>query len=183
MEKATVKTTVQASLPIAQLPQPPAIEVQSLATILPTIPKSDGTPIVTYNQALVLTSLKFQQGDPILTLEDRPFVYEIVNMIDKLGYDRVYNFLNVDWEKIVGPGAGIRKRIIFENPLLDPSKERMEMDMEIFRSRVDVSKGAVNCKRCGSEETLSVEKQTRSADEPMTVRVRCLQCDYVWTAQ
>ena len=127
--------------------------------------------------------MKFTRGDSILTLEDRPFVYEIVNMLNNLDYDVVYNFLNADWEKVFGSGAGLRKHILFENPLLSSSKEKLAMDMEIFRNKVDVSVGAVNCKRCNSMETLSVEKQNRSSDEPMTIRVFCTQCKYKWTAQ
>lgn len=178
---STMKTT--SLKPMETLPIIPQVQTQNLTTMLPTIIKEDGTPIINYNQSLALTSLKFQSGDNILTLEHRPFVYEIVNMLNSLDYDVVYNFLNAGWEKVLGQGAGLRKRIIFENPLLEGAKERLAMDMEIFRNRVDVSKGAVDCKKCGSDETLSVEKQLRSADEPMTIRVTCLQCGYKWTAQ
>ena len=181
----TIKTT--APLPIASpfnaAPAIPHVQIQSLVTMLPMIKKEDGTPIVDYNQSLTLTSMKFERGDNILTLEDRPFVYEVVNMINKLDYDVVYNFLNTDWEKVFGQGAGLRKHILFENPLLESSKEKLAMDMEIFRNKVDVSVGAVDCKKCGSSETLSVEKQMRSSDEPMTIRVTCLQCKHKWTAQ
>lgn len=179
----TIQTTAPAAIPVTTAPAVPHIQTQNLVTMLPTITKQDGTPIIDYNQSLALTSLKFERGDNILTLEDRPFVYEIVNMLNELDYEVVYNFLNAGWEKVFGQGAGLRKKILFENPLLESSKERLAMDMEIFRNRVDVAKGAVDCKKCGSEETLSVEKQLRSADEPMTIRVTCLQCGYKWTAQ
>ena len=167
----------------AIMPPVPEIKTQSLVNILQSIKKEDGTPIVNYNESLALTSLKFQRGDHILTLEDRYFVYEIVNMLNTLDYVVVYNFLATNWESIFGSGPNLRKKILFENPLLSKSRDRLELDMEIFRSRVEVSKGAVDCKRCGSEETLSVERMTRSADEPMTIRVTCLQCKYKWTAQ
>jgi len=36
------------------------------------------------------------------------------------------------------------------------------------------------CGRCKSEKTTSTQKQTRSADEPMTVFVFCLNCGKRW---
>eukprot|EP00937_MAST-01D_sp_MAST-1D-sp2_P001152 g1152.t1 len=36
------------------------------------------------------------------------------------------------------------------------------------------------CERCKSAKTQSVQVQTRSADEPMTVFVTCMDCGYKW---
>ena len=36
------------------------------------------------------------------------------------------------------------------------------------------------CKRCGKSRTRYWEMQTRSADEPMTVFIRCLNCSKEW---
>lgn len=182
--KGTIKTmSPLPATPVAIAPPVPKVKTESVVTVLPTILKEDGTPIVNYNQALALSALKFEEGEPILTLEDRPFLYEIVNMLNTLDYEVVYNFLNVGWEKVLGSGAGIRKRMIFENPLLVKSKDKLAMDMEIYRNQVDVGVGMVNCKKCNSTETLSVEKQKRSSDEPTSVTVKCLQCQYKWQAQ
>lgn len=181
----TVKTV--APLPSVTLsavaPAVPEVKVQDLVSILTSLKKENGSQLVDHNQALALTSLKFERGDTILTLEDRPFVYEVVNMLSALDYDVVYNFLNAGWEKAFGQSANLRNKIIFENPLLSKAKDKMAIDMEIYRNKVEVGIGAVNCKKCGSLETMSVEKQTRSADEPMTIRVTCIQCGYKWTAQ
>ena len=182
----TVQTTTIApptTIPTTVTPPIPEFATQSLVTVLSTMKKSDGSSIVNYNQALSLTSLKFTDGEPVLTLTHRYFVYEIVNMLNSLDFEVVYNFLAADWIKIFDNVHDLRKKLLFSNPLLEPSKEKLQLDMEIFRNKVDVAKGAVDCKRCGSEETLSVEKQQRSADEPMTIRVFCTQCKFKWTAQ
>jgi DNA-directed RNA polymerase subunit M/transcription elongation factor TFIIS len=34
------------------------------------------------------------------------------------------------------------------------------------------------CPKCKSFATESIEKQTRGADEPMTIIAQCLECDY-----
>lgn len=167
----------------AVTPAVPEIQTQSLINLLPSMKKEDGSPLVTYNQSLALTSLKFKRGDSILTLASRYFVYEVVNMLNTLDYEIVYNFLSVNWEKVFGSGAGLRKKILFDNPLLEKSKERLALDMEIYRNKVDVSIGAVDCKKCRSSETLSVERQNRAADEPLSIYVNCLSCGYKWRAQ
>jgi len=181
----TVKTV--APLPATPLsavaPAVPQVPAQNLVNILASLKKENGSALVDYNQAIALTSLKFERGDNILTLEDRPFVYEVVNMLYTLDYEIVYNFLNAGWEKVFGQSANLRNKIIFENPLLSKAKDKMAMDMEIYRNKISVEVGAVNCKKCGSQETMSVEKQQRSSDEPMTIKVTCLQCNYKWTAQ
>ena len=43
-------------------------------------------------------------------------------------------------------------------------------------------KGMVQCRnrKCRSWKTLTTEVQTRSADEPMTVKVFCTECERRW---
>lgn len=40
--------------------------------------------------------------------------------------------------------------------------------------------GMYRCKKCGSKQTVAEQKQTRSADEPMTTFVKCLNCNNGW---
>jgi DNA-directed RNA polymerase subunit M/transcription elongation factor TFIIS len=176
-------TTIPTVIPTAVAPAVPEITTQPLVNLLPSMKKSDNSPLIDYNQAVALTSLKFPNGEAVLRLNDRYFVYEVVNLLNSLSYDIVYNFLAADWTKVFGNVHDIRKKILLENPLLEPEREKLQLYMEIFRNRVDVSKGAIDCKKCGSDETISVEKQIRSADEPMTIKVTCLQCGFKWNAQ
>ena len=41
-------------------------------------------------------------------------------------------------------------------------------------------KGSFKCKQCNSWDTTYTQKQTRSADEPMTTFVLCLKCGNRW---
>ena len=158
-------------------------EEQDVSSVLLLVKGSDEESLVNQEQADVLASLKFKRGDFVLTLEDRYFIYEVVNMLNELSYEQVVGFLTEDWEEKFGSGPGLRRKILFENSLLASAKDRLNMDMEIYKTKVEVSKGAVDCKKCGSDETLSVEHQRRSADEPTTIKVTCLQCGYKWRAQ
>lgn len=45
---------------------------------------------------------------------------------------------------------------------------------------IDESKGMFTCKRCKSKRISNYEKQTRSADEPMTQFFECLDCGARW---
>ena len=161
----------------------PKIKTDDLNSILSSLTNSEGSKLLTPNQVNDLMSLQFSDGELMLTLEDRYFVYEVVNMVNSIGYDATYNFLSVDWIAVFGPVYDIRDKIILVNPLLEQAKMKQLMDLEVLTGQIEVSKGAVDCRRCGSEETISVERQQRAADEPMTIKVTCLQCRYKWTAQ
>jgi DNA-directed RNA polymerase subunit M/transcription elongation factor TFIIS len=54
--------------------------------------------------------------------------------------------------------------------------------MEVFKSKLEVSAGE-KCKKCGSENTISISAQTRSADEAQTIKIQCLDCKFRWTSQ
>ena len=143
--------------------------------------KKNGKSILTNDQAKDLSSLKFREGEYRLTLEDRNFVYEIMWLLKEVGYDKTYNFLSADWEKVLG-SHNIRKRMLFENPLLDRARDKFILDMDIFKTQVQVEAGE-KCKKCGSEETIAVVAYVRSLDEAPKISVRCLACSHKWNAQ
>ena len=183
-----VPTSGLSVTPIAPIVTTATSSQESLIRLFPSLKNKDGNPLVTPTQANELVSLHFKNGEQILDLKYDYFIYEVINMLYRLDYDVVKNFLSTDWENIFESAPGvpiskIRSKMIFENPLMKPAKEKFALDMEIFRDRVDVSKGAVDCKKCGSDQTISIEKQIRSADEPMSIRVTCVQCRYTWIAQ
>ena len=163
-------------------PAVPQVKLNDLTQILTSLYREDGTALTTPDQAGYLMGLTFSTGEPILTLSDRSFVYEIVNMLYQLNYEDVKEFLDQDWIQKVG-SQNTRRKILFESPLMIKSKLRQDLDMEIFRGELDVAQGMVNCKRCGSENTIAMKSQTRSGDEGMTIKVTCIQCGYKWTAQ
>lgn len=159
----------------------PKVKSKGIIDILSSIKKEDGTDLITISEAENLSNLKFENGENILTLQDKNFLYEIIWMLTKVGYEKTYNFLSTNWEKIFGP-QNIRKKILFENPLLAPAREQFDLYMEIFKSKIEVSAGE-KCKKCKSENTISISAQTRSADEAQTIKIQCLECKFKWSAQ
>ena len=43
-----------------------------------------------------------------------------------------------------------------------------------------VTEGVYKCRVCGGRKTIQHEQQTRSADEPMTLFITCLNCKNTW---
>lgn len=136
---------------------------------------------MTKEQANNLASIKLSDGDTLLTMEDSYFLYEISWLFKEVGYEKTYNFLNANWERILG-SYNIRKKILFENPLFEKTKDKFIADMDIFKNTVQVEAGE-KCKKCGSEETMSVVSQVARCDEQQTIRLYCLQCKNKWRAQ
>ena len=163
----------------------PTIKRQNLKSILLNIRNDKGEILLKEWQTDNLLAIPVTDDSQMLSLQDRYFIYEVVNMINSLGYEETYNFLNKKWDEIIPAGSAkiLRKKILLRSPLLEDAHEKQKLDMEIYRENIDVSKGAVDCPKCSSGETISVESQRRSADEPMTVHVTCIQCRHKWFAQ
>lgn len=62
----------------------------------------------------------------------------------------------------------------------DISRKIQEFD-EYLVKPFEVVEGVIQCGKCGSKKTWSVQKQTRSSDEPMTTFSRCVECGNNWT--
>lgn len=62
--------------------------------------------------------------------------------------------------------------------LIDQQAKREQIQLEGDRTRAT---DRFHCKRCGKKETTYYELQTRSADEPMTIFINCLNCGKRWT--
>jgi DNA-directed RNA polymerase subunit M/transcription elongation factor TFIIS len=61
-------------------------------------------------------------------------------------------------------------------PSLENNRINFRIDKDIFRNKPLLGKGLYRCRKCNSDDTEDYEKQTRAADEPMTVFVRCRAC-------
>lgn len=162
----------------------PKISIKNIQTVLTSLKKEDGTALVTPEEANNLVALKFSNKEPILTLEDRSFLIEVAWLLahPNVGYEKTRNFLSTNWEKVFGTLHNIRTKMLFENPLLEPARDKFALDMEIFRNKTDVVVGGENCPRCGSQETISSERQLRACDEMSTLKCYCLSCTLRWTA-
>lgn len=113
-------------------------------------------------QSIFSLGYNFSKGDMI----------EVEYMIHDMGFEETYQHLASN------PIDPLRT-----SPLLESHKRLAEMDLLNYRKRQPSMKGVYKCRKCLSDETISSTKQTRSADEPMTVLIRCIHCDTVWRVQ
>jgi transcription elongation factor S-II len=58
--------------------------------------------------------------------------------------------------------------------------EKYRRDKVLFESKKEAMTDQFQCKRCKGRETCYYEVQTRSADEPMTIFITCLNCGNRW---
>ena len=187
--------TVKPQAPVKPITVAAAQGKHALTMALPTIGK---IPSDQANIKAVLGQLEDSIGDPLLlddqykkleeiTLTDgqkffsftaikRPLLYQIISQIYLFGFDSVYESL------ISKQFASIEEYFFHASPSMNSSRQKAKVDNEIFRNKVEVVEGVFKCGKCGSRETVSTEKQMRSADEPMTIFVRCTQCGNKWKA-
>jgi DNA-directed RNA polymerase subunit M/transcription elongation factor TFIIS len=158
--------------------------MSEIANLLTKIKGENGSQLVNKQDAINLANLTFRDGENILTLDDTNFLYEIIWLLSKVGYEKTYNFLSVDWEKVFGSNedVNVRRKILFENPLMEKARDKFLLDMEIYRTKIEVEAGE-KCPKCGSNETISAERQIRSCDEAATIFVYCISCSFKWRAQ
>lgn len=63
------------------------------------------------------------------------------------------------------------------NPLIDKKTKR---DASKCDKKIGASTAMFTCSRCQSKKCTYYEMQTRSADEPATIFITCLNCDKHW---
>lgn len=133
-------------------------------------------PLLTAEQIRKLVALKFQDETPIFSQDDKYLIYEIVSGIASEGYDAMYDYLNSRvWTN--------RKELIMESPSLKNPQNKLKLDIQITQSQIEVAEGIYTCRKCKSKKTQSTWSQTRSADEPATIIVTCVECGNTWKAQ
>jgi len=133
----------------------------------------NNVPLLTTVQIEQLVSLNLLKGVPLISLENRPFLYEIIALIQELGFNATYNY-------IASQNSVSINDLIFNSPLLTRAHDKVLIDADSIRIKVDAVESVFTCKRCGSKRTIQAERQVRSADEPMTIFVTCVDCGNSW---
>ena len=61
-----------------------------------------------------------------------------------------------------------------------PLKNKQSANDNLLENPMKVDEGIFTCSKCKSQKTLSYQKQTRGADEPMTNFITCYNCGKKW---
>lgn len=100
--------------------------------------------------------------------------------------------LNDAVNTIVLLGLGEGRRVIVEakspsdivfnimTPLLKRAKDHHDLEIKLLKTKPEIQSSVFKCLKCQSNNVMSVERQTRSADEPMTIFLSCMNCGNQW---
>eukprot|EP00501_MAST-03F_sp_TOSAG23-6_P001845 GSMAST32.ASY1.ANO1.1923.1 assembled CDS len=72
-----------------------------------------------------------------------------------------------------------RKKLLEEQREAKFQERRVDYKIN-KQAGIQGNKGLFKCRRCHKWKTTNYQKQTRCADEPMTVFVQCLNCGNRW---
>lgn len=76
--------------------------------------------------------------------------------------------------------AGMSHRELYPEHWQALADEQLKRETTMLEGSNEEGSGMFKCKRCGKSRTRYWEMQTRSADEPMTIFIRCLNCSKEW---
>ena len=165
----TTKTT--------KTPVPPAkAPVDPLTQILGHVDLGEGQRLGP-DQVRTLIGLEYPSRIRILSKDQPQIVIDVINMLMRLPFDTVINYLRTT----VNP-----KDLVMNSPLLENERERVQLEVDNLQSSIEAEEGVYQCEKCGERgekfgrRTLAFQKQVRSADEPMSTFIRCLDCGKRW---
>ena len=72
------------------------------------------------------------------------------------------------------------KKTTFNFSLFNSAKEKYLFNFKLNISEIELEDGIDTCNKCNKNKTLRVQIQTRSADEPITNFIRCINCGNRW---
>ena len=129
--------------------------------------KASGDPLDD-EQIMEFVYCKMKNDEYVFAYDRIDYFYDCVGMVHKYGFEKTLEYLRgiEEWDPDVQ----------FTNPeyTLHALNER---DKSIRKGRIKpVLKSFRKCKNCGSDNIMDYEKQTRRADEEMTIMFYCACC-------
>ena len=149
---------------------PAKTQIDPLVQILTTVDLGEGRRL-TPEQTRTLINLEFINGTRILSKERPQVTVDIINLLQRLPFDQVVDYLQT---------SSSPKDLVMNSPLLENERERVQLEVDNLQSTIEAEEGIYQCEKCGSHRTLTVFKQVRSGDEPMSAFIRCLGCGKRW---
>jgi len=153
------------AVPLNRLPQPVDNYAEKLANI-----SKDGKTL-TPEQINRFLSLKDVNNKKIT--DSKHLIYQLLIQ----GLEYIDNF---DYYLDVIDITGTFESKIFNQLSFARQKNNYDGDVDRQRRNTTVITGIVDCPRCESKLTTSIELQTKSGDEPMTLFSKCFNCDKRW---
>ena len=126
------------------------------------------------NQIDKLIKLK-HKNNTMLNLKNRAFIYDIVGLINILGFEKAYDYLKKN-QKNDHDVDIIKQAYPFREAKL---QYYLDITAQI-REKADQKLSIYECPRCKAKNVQTETKQTRRADEAITEINKCRECGYTW---
>ena len=106
----------------------------------------------------------------------------IIGNLDNLSYINNNELLKMIYNKEIIPYdiAFKKQEELYPSKWKSILDEKSKRNKVIFSNRTDISTDIYQCNRCKARKCTYYQLQTRSADEPMTTFVTCLNCGKRW---
>lgn len=124
------------------------------------------------------TSLSSKEREKVIPIIEQIKQKDILNTLDIL---RSTTILFQDKLALLSKSIKDSSQLLKNHPALNEARNAEKIELRALTEKPEVKEGVYTCKRCGSKKTIAREKQTRSADEPMTTKVTCQSCGLKWT--
>lgn len=114
-------------------------------------------------------------------LQNMDYLFDLMDVAHKMaaGEGMVMDNFEIYIKSL--PTNASMKDVIYHAPIFKSLHDKESLAAEIFLNRNKLREGAAKCRRCKGDQVNVYEKQTRSADEPMTITFKCKSCGYSWT--
>jgi len=119
------------------------------------------------------SGVKYVDGSSVISLIDKELLYELFTTTN---IEVIVNYLTTGQ---TGLGKNLwsnRSSVLLNLPLYAPSAWKFNRDLENYHEVIR-GEGMFPCPKCGSKDTTISERQTRSADEPTTIKIICRSCN------
>jgi DNA-directed RNA polymerase subunit M/transcription elongation factor TFIIS len=153
--------------------------VETVQSILLSIKKPETEEdVFTEEQSYSLSSLSLKNKKDFLSLDNRHFIYDLIMYLMNKNIDEEIDIL----EKIIDNSNknSTSYDILFDSELFKKARIKYYSELDESRDNVEIKEGIHTCPKCKKKLTISVQKQTRSADEGATTFIKCTICKYTW---
>lgn len=127
--------------------------------------------------------LRIKRGDnPVFTSDSIDLLYEIIGVIRQLnqeGKPGIKIVLDTIAEVQTRP-SHLPLDYYYETPVFKILQDTYARDVIRLRDQIDVQNGIEECPKCRGKRTVTIQSQTRSADEAATSKSTCYDCHNKW---
>ena len=115
------------------------------------------------------------QDENMLSIKNRAFLYDVIGLIELLGFTDAYNYLKKNQKNKYDTD-------ILKNapPFKEARRSYFLTITEKIRQEAEQKLSIYECGRCKSKNIQSEVKQTRRADEAITEIHKCRECGFTW---